>query len=326
MEATRDWLVSMFREHVDIFTSDTTVAVATAISVILMLILVPFGAKFMVKGLSLVMFLEGIFFLLFPEVGFRLFAAENVEPDVLHLQEIRSLGIIDIAIAMTFLLTMKSSDSTVHSSYFFSITLCIGCCLMVEGAGLLRGNAKVNQNMQNLAVHNLLIWFGLFVFHSIRQKEWGGYVEVSTSCRNTHLRLDFIIWFLCGIVAVVFPQKIYSCQVASTLTLDSTHVHHARLMGVGFITLAFMSGRASNFLREDDKKAVLLSHALACVLLLITMGLNQILTTSFTIWHVAFGMTTVFLTLANALLGSDPKQLAKTARQQLGKLVPVKQE
>ncbi|OWF49914.1 uncharacterized protein LOC110451071 [Mizuhopecten yessoensis] len=326
MEAARDWVVDMFKEHVDVLTTDTTVAAATVFAVVVLLILVPFGAKFMVKGFSCVIFFEGILLLLFPEIAFKIFAAENVEPDVLHLQEIRSLGIIDIAIGMTFFLTMKSTDSTVHSSYFFSMTLLTGCCLMMEAAALSKKNPKVNPNMRNLAVHNLLIWFGLFVFHSMRQQDWGGYVEVSTSCRNTHLRLDFVIWFLTGLAAVIYPQIIYSCQVVSSFTLDATHAQNARLMGVGFIALAFMSGRASNFLREDDKKAVLLSHALACVLLLVTMGLNQILTTSFTVWHAAFGMTTVFLTLVNAILGSDPKQLARNAKQQLSKLVPVKQD
>lgn len=326
MEAARDWVVGMYKDHVDIFTADKTVTVASVINVLLFLVTVPFGAKGVVRGLTLVMFLEGLFFLLFPEVGFKLFAAENVEPDVLHLQEIRSIGINDIAIGATFLLTMKSSDTTVHSSHLWSMTLCMGCTLMVYVASMMKGNAMVNPNMQNLAVHVFLVWFGLLVFHSLRQKDWGGYVEVSTSCRNTHLRLDFVIWFIFGIVAIVFPSKIYTCQVASSVTLDSAHAHFARLMGIGFITLAIMSGRASNFLMEDDKKAVLLSHGLGCLLLLITMGLNQILTSTFTVWHIAFGMATVFITLMIDVLGSDPKQLVKCARQQLSKLVPVKQD
>ncbi|XP_033732750.1 uncharacterized protein LOC117322103 [Pecten maximus] len=150
MEAARDWVVGMFKEHVDVFTSDMTVTVATAINIVLLLVLVPFGAKFMVKGLTFVMVLEGIFFLLFPEIGFRLFAAENVDPDVLHLQEIRSIGINDLAIGMTFFLTMKSSDNTVHSSYLLSMTLCMGCSLLVQGASLAKGNSKFNSNMQNL--------------------------------------------------------------------------------------------------------------------------------------------------------------------------------
>ncbi|XP_069122298.1 uncharacterized protein [Argopecten irradians] len=213
---------------------------------------------------------------------------------------------------------MKSSDTTVHSSHLWSMTLCMVCAVMVYGASLMKGNAMANPNMHNLAVHVSLVWFGLLIFHSLRQKDWGGYVEVSTSCRNTHLRLDFIIWFFFGIVAIVFP--------ASSVTLDSAHAHYTRLKGIGFITLAIMSGRASNFLMEDDKKAVLLSHGLGCLLLLITMGLNQILTSTFTVWQIAFGMATVFITLMIDVLGSDPKQLVKCARQRLSKLVPVKQD
>lgn len=325
MEATKTWIVDMFNAHVEMFSTDTTVAVLSVVSLLLFLLLVPFGSKFMTKGFSAVLLFEAICYVLFPEQIYKLAYLSTMVPDVLHLQEIRAVGAVLIAVSATYFLTSKSTDSTVHSSILWTYTLMLGTMLLLEVNVMMKPLPHVNMNMQQLIIHNLVLWFAAFLYYSVRQPDWGGFAEVASS-RNFHLRLDFLLWFVPGVAAFVFPQKVYSFQVVSTMNLDATHAHMARSLAVVFLTLAITSGRASNFLREDDKKSVLLSHVLATFLLLVTMALCQILTTTFTYWHLTFGITTVFFTFVNALLGCEPKNLANCARQQLTKLIPMKQD
>lgn len=75
-------------------------------------------------------------------------------------------------------------------------------------------NSSFISQMQQLIIHNLVLWFGAFLYYSVRQPDWGGFAEVASS-RNFHLRLDFLLWFVPGVAAFVFPQKVYSFQVVS---------------------------------------------------------------------------------------------------------------
>lgn len=88
--------------------------------------------------------------------------------------------------------------------------------------------------------------------------------------------------------------------------------------------LAITAGRSVNFLREEDKKSILLSHGVANLLFLMTMAFCQIFTKVFSEWHLFYGMSFVALTAINAFLGCDVPNMLKSAKFQFRNIFSTK--
>lgn len=57
------------------------------------------------------------------------------------------------------------------------------------------------------------LYFAAFAFYSLREDDWGGSTDHSTSRTSLHLRVDFLVFFLHGLLAYCFPGMIATFQV-----------------------------------------------------------------------------------------------------------------
>lgn len=67
--------------------------------------------------------------------------------------------------------------------------------------------------MKKLSVLNTGLYFGAFLIYSLREEDWGGSIEQSASNTTLHLKIDFVMFFLHGIIAFCFPGTIATFQV-----------------------------------------------------------------------------------------------------------------
>ena len=61
------------------------------------------------------------------------------------------------------------------------------------------------------------LYFAAFLFYSLREDDWGGSADYLSSRTNLHLRIDFVIFFLHGLMAYCFPATIATFQVPKLL-------------------------------------------------------------------------------------------------------------
>ncbi|XP_052059202.1 uncharacterized protein LOC127699854 [Mytilus californianus] len=293
--------------------------------IILFLLVVPWGPEIWQNFFTFMFAVKGFALLIFPEVVAGYLIQNKV--DALHLQEIRCLGIILLADALSHILTRKSSDPTVKTSLLWSRTLYFAAISMLMHFTM-KAAADSKKNNINLKLYQVswpatVLFFIGYLYYSLAESDWGGYSEQGKTWRNVNIRVDFLIWFLHGILSFVFPR--IQCQFQTTLTdLDTAHGFLARGMGASFLMLAITAGRSVNFLREEDKKSILLSHGVANLLFLMTMAFCQIFTKVFSEWHLFYGMSFVALTAINAFLGCDVPNMLKSAKFQIRNIFSTK--
>ena len=68
------------------------------------------------------------------------------------------------------------------------------------------------------------LYFAAFLFYSLREDDWGGSADYLSSRTNLHLRIDFVIFFLHGLMAYCFPATIATFQVPKLLIQIYIHV------------------------------------------------------------------------------------------------------
>jgi hypothetical protein len=68
-----------------------------------------------------------------------------------------------------------------------------------------------------------VLMLGGFLYYSLTQSEWGGYSEPVTMHRNLHIRVDFLIWFLHGLLAFIYPR------IACKFQVILEHIFFARI-------------------------------------------------------------------------------------------------
>lgn len=292
------------------------------LTVVGFLLILPWGVDIWQNIFTVVFAAKGLWLLLFPQHVADIMIKNKA--DALHLQEIRCVGILLLTDALVHLLLRKSSDPTVKTSLLWVRTVYMATFGMLTYSTVWTAGESKKNNI-NLKIYEnttpaCVLMLGGFLYYSLTQSEWGGYSEPVTMHRDLHIRVDFLIWFVHGLLAFIYPR--IACQFQTTLSeLDTAHGLLARMMGAGFLSIALLSGRCVNFLREEDKKSVLLSHAFASTFFLLTMSFCQIFTKVFSQWHLYYGMSFVALTAVNALLASDVPNMMKLAKIELRKLV-----
>ncbi|XP_048774876.2 uncharacterized protein LOC125679602 [Ostrea edulis] len=278
---------------------------------------VPWGRKTLMNITSFLFAIKGFGVLVYPEAV--KFWFNKGSPDGLHLQEMRDIGIIMMAIALTHYLTRESNDKATEINLLWSRTVFFGAVFLLCVVQLINYNEKEAQTslyMKKLSVLNTGLYFGAFLIYSLREEDWGGSIEQSASNTTLHLKIDFVMFFLHGIIAFCFPGTIATFQTKLP-ALDSMHDFSARVMGAGFLALGITSGRANNCHSERDKQSILLSHGLANGLFFLTMLLCQVFSTMFSQWHI-YGMAVVFLVAVNDFVGSDAYAKIQDLKRRFG--------
>ncbi|XP_062584254.1 uncharacterized protein LOC134246016 [Saccostrea cucullata] len=285
-------------------------------SLLVFTVTVPWGRKTLMEITSLIFAVKGFGALLYPEA--INFWFQKGHADGLHLQEIRDIGIILMALAFTHFMTRKNNDRTMEISLLWSRTLFLGALFLLNVVRLINYESmkeKLSLYVEKLAVLMTGLYFVAFLYYSLCEDDWGGSTEQLTSKTHLHLRIDFIMFFMTGIIAYCFPDTIATFQTKLN-SLDNLHRYMARVMGAGFIALAISSGRANNSHNEEDKKSLLLGHGLANGLFFLTMLLCQLFSDIFSQWHI-YGMLIVLLAAVNDFVGCEIKTMVQNFKREL---------
>lgn len=293
---------------------DTLMQLSLPAALLMFVIIVPWGKKTLMNATSIVFAVKGTALLLYPEAVKFWFTKGH--PDGLHLQEIRHIAIILMAMAFTHFLTRKSMDKATEISLLWSRTVFCGAVFllsMVQLVNYKEKDAKTSLFVWKISSIVTGLYFAAFAFYSLREDDWGGSTDHSTSRTSLHLRVDFLVFFLHGLLAYCFPGMIATFQT-KLKSLDPMHDYTARVMGAGFLALGVTSGRANNCHTEDDKKSVLLSHGLANGVFFLTMLLCQIFSNVFSQWHM-YGIGVVLLVALNDLVGSEAPTILRNFLQ-----------
>ncbi|XP_022323620.1 uncharacterized protein LOC111124750 [Crassostrea virginica] len=283
---------------------DTLMQLSLPAALLMFAVIVPWGRKSLMNTTSIIFAAKGFGLLLYPEAVKFWFLRGS--PDGLHLQEMRHIGIILMAMAFTHYLTRNSTDKGTEINLLWSRTVLCGAVFLLSVVHLVNYTEKEERAPLFVWKISALVtglYFAAFLFYSLREDDWGGSADYLSSRTNLHLRIDFFIFFLHGLMAYCFPATIATFQT-KLVSLDSMHDYAARVMGAGFLALGITSGRANNCHTEDDKKSVLLSHGLANGVFFLTMLLCQVFSNVFSQWHI-YGICVVLLVTLNDLMGSE---------------------
>ncbi|XP_061188341.1 uncharacterized protein LOC133196463 [Saccostrea echinata] len=295
---------------------NTVMQLTLPASLLMFAVTVPWGRKTLMDITSLIFAVKGFGALLYPE-AVNFWFKKGVA-DGLHLQEIRDIGIILMALAFTHFMTRKSNDRTMEINLLWSRTMFFGAVFLLNAVRLINYDSKkekISLYVEKLAALVTGLYFVAFLFYSLREDDWGGSTEQSTSKTHFHLRIDFVMFFVHGIIAYCFPEFIATFQTKLS-SLDPLHDYTARLMGAGFLALGMSSGRANNCHHEEDKKSVLLGHGLANGLFFLTMLLCQLFSDIFSQWHV-YGMCIVLLAAVNDFVGCEINAMVQNFKREL---------
>ncbi|KAJ8300001.1 hypothetical protein KUTeg_021520 [Tegillarca granosa] len=293
--------------------------------IVTLLLLAPWGADIWLQGNCLLMIVQGISVLVFPQWWGKQFV--EGDGDSLQKYELCCMGAMAITQGLTYFLLQNSGDKTVKSSLLWAMTLEFAAVLPLDLNYYLNPGKdayKLKQEMIAVDGHFAVLWVLVSAFYALSEQDWGGYTEVFSMKRNIHLRIDFMINLTNGLLAFVLPTMTCKFQVKQKLT--TVHVYLARVMGIGFIQMGITSGRASNFLKEGDKKLLLFSHALCYINLLVIMVLFQLFTSTFTLYHALYGIPMVVINMSNALFGCDAQFCLEDVRSRARRFFKLKSE
>ncbi|KAL5011279.1 hypothetical protein ScPMuIL_009830 [Solemya velum] len=228
--------------------------------------------RFLLYG-NVAVFLHGLAYIIFPSQSISFWSNGLLDP--LHVELGRLTGIIVLTVAVCNYFLLQSTDKTVDAAMLVSHTVTAGLLCMntmyTYNYPSKKKFAWFSQQTMDLGVFSSLGWFVICVLYTITQTDWGGFAELP-SRRNLHLRLNFFALCVVGIVWFAFPSTIV--QMFTNLTvksLDGVHSHFIRLVGALLLGFCFTVAKSTNFLRETDKSAVLVSQMLGIFMALVSL-------------------------------------------------------
>ncbi|XP_072017700.1 uncharacterized protein [Amphiura filiformis] len=108
-----------------------------------------------------------------------------------------------------------------------------------------------------------VVWF-------LKSRHYGGHTSLD-SLLNIHLRVDFFVTLIAGVVWLAYTPTILGFKMGVTAP-DTVQVHFGQVLGAMLIGDAILSAVAPGFLFEEDKRNVLLGRVVNLIgALLITL-------------------------------------------------------
>lgn len=227
----------------------TTLSIIFAMSV-------SFGRDIWMKMDLCSMFVFGLLNILFP---FIFNSQTDVPIDTIHLFMIRAFGVMLLGSAYLWWRVRNSKDVTVHTTLIWARVMGGFSALLAQlfAQFFYKDNKTGRMTEEHLyisVVGNVLWTLGNLIY-CLRSKEWGGYMETKSKL-NTFLRNDFVLTLMFGIMFFAFPVWMLKMQT-NLFKLNGVHAHLYRVFGSALISSAIISGRASNFLIDSDKRSQL---------------------------------------------------------------------
>ncbi|PVD31211.1 hypothetical protein C0Q70_06623 [Pomacea canaliculata] len=210
--------------------------------------------------------------------------------DIHHifLAKIRVVNLLTTTVS--WLLIRKSVDITTRSAVSFSrfITYAISAIVMIMAHGT---NSFTRAHLAYSTIPTTLwaVVLGMQMFKTGTRVN----AHIRTSDINLFLVVDMFLHLVLGLADIIHPFVIADIQ---DLELDDLHVYQYRLNGAVSLGNAAFSWVARRFRFGDEKRAVILSHFLSCVVILAGM------TTWLSSGMLTFTFSTQIIYLRNVLI------------------------
>lgn len=210
--------------------------------------------------------------------------------DIHHifLAKIRVVNLLTTTVS--WLLIRKSVDITTRSAVSFSrfITYAISAIVMIMAHGT---NSFTRAHLAYSTIPTTLwaVVLGMQMFKTGTRVN----AHIRTSDINLFLVVDMFLHLVLGLADIIHPFVIADIQ---DLELDDLHVYQYRLNGAVSLGNAAFSWVARRFRFGDEKRSVILSHFLSCVVILAGM------TTWLSSGMLTFTFSTQIIYLRNVLI------------------------
>ncbi|CAH1271772.1 Hypp4707 [Branchiostoma lanceolatum] len=186
-----------------------------------------------------------------------------------HLTLSRMFGALLIGTVVTFYKTRNSGDITVSNVLLYSRVVGISMQLMAVGYGQM-----YYRDLEKGGWTSEQVWYGLFgggvwllgnLYHSARNDQFGCYSQ-----RNDRLsfvlRLDGFLCLLLALADFAFGDLLNTPFMMDAKP-DGIHLHMTRCNGAVTFMSALVSSWAPVFLKDEDKRNVLLGRIVQNVLM-----------------------------------------------------------
>lgn len=202
----------------------------------------------------------------------------DVHIDTVHLFMIRSFGIVLIGSAYLWWQVRNSKDVTVHTTLMWARVIGGFSALLAQlfAQFFYKDNktGRMTEEHLYISVVSTVLWTLGNVIYCLRSKDWGGYMETQSKL-NTFLRNDFVMTLMLGIMFFAFPVWMLRMQT-NISKLNGVHAHLYRVFGSALISSAIISGRASNFLIDSDKRSQLYARLYINIALIILFAVSYL--------------------------------------------------
>lgn len=231
-------------------------------STILFMVTIPWGRKIWLNVLNLAMFIKGTICIIIPARIASQFIAEG-ELTSTHVELLRTAGLLMVMWSLSYWLVSKSTDSTVVTSFLWAMAIILTCQLICFGYVLTHAVARkksvtLQPKVMTAGFYGTMLFTLGTYFYAMKSNDWAGYAEMSSRA-NVHMRINFVILMVTGVVTFAVPQWLLSLQMKID-SVDSFHAFLGRVCSSILIGMALLVGRAANFLRGSDKQAIVLTH------------------------------------------------------------------
>ncbi|XP_063448887.1 uncharacterized protein LOC134728269 [Mytilus trossulus] len=195
---------------------------------------------------------------IFPDyvVGYQV----SGKTDGLMIFFVRCTGASQLAMTMFMYLTRDTRDETVKGAILWSRTLGTAPMLMIMIYGQVYKNKFFGHgNLWFLLPFFISIWlYNVYQMHTpppaVGRREQKGFVSIL-------LRVHFLFIFLVGLQGLAFPNSVITFFMNTTPQF--IHQHFVRVMCASDFSAIFVIWYAPSFLRDDDRKALFISHLAA---------------------------------------------------------------
>ncbi|XP_045184655.2 uncharacterized protein LOC123542737 [Mercenaria mercenaria] len=228
---------------------------------VLFLFMITQGRKTWLNFLHFLMFMEGITYTFYPKTMNMLLVSGDL--DDTHLILTRCFGLLYVTWSFGYFLLSKSTDSTTETSILLAWSVAMLTSLMAKGyllthPGPKKATVKMESEEMVTVFYTTLLFTVGVVFHTLKSNDWGGFGE-QQSHANFHLRLQFVFLLIMGIVSYAMPQWTVK-MMGDVDKVDSIHAFFTRVDASWLLAMAVIANRAANFLRNNDKDAVIFSQ------------------------------------------------------------------
>ncbi len=131
----------------------------------------------------------------------------------------------------------------------------------------------ISDKFVRLAMLDCTLWMLGSAYFFLSAKNYGGHSQLD-SWLNLHLRVDFLMTLMFGLLWFSFPEfvmKTHSTGVKPT----TVHIFMGQMVGAMMIGSSILSAVAPGFMFHDDKRNVLLCKILT-LLLIVVMALSSL--------------------------------------------------